>query len=589
MGKLAVLLCAWFLALLSAPVFADSVETALMPGKVISGHAKLEGECKNCHVRFNKAGQTDLCLDCHKDVAKDVREKKGYHGKLKDDECRACHTDHKGRGANIAPLNEKSFQHEQTDFVLKGAHAGDKTACRDCHKAGIKFRDTASTCISCHKADDKHKGNLGNACQNCHTEKDWKETRFDHSKTRFALLGKHTDTACKDCHANERYKSTPKDCLSCHRKDDEHKGRYGAKCETCHNEKDWKAPTFNHERDTRYSLRGKHARVKCDSCHKATLKDKLKTTCVACHRADDPHKGGLGEKCESCHNERDWGTSSFNHDKDTKFPLRDKHRAAKCNSCHQGGKYKEKLPSACVSCHKKEDTHKGHFGEKCETCHNEKTWKTSTFNHERDTKYPLRGKHGQVKCASCHIGNLYKDKLQSACYSCHQKDDKHKNQLGRKCESCHSERDWKDARFDHGLSRFPLLGKHVKVECKKCHTTPAFKDAKSDCVACHQQQDVHKKKLGTQCGTCHNARDWKLWDFDHNRRTRFKLDGEHKKVECLACHTRPSDGKVSTSSACASCHEGDDVHEGSFGKQCDRCHETASFKNIKQGSGMSRP
>lgn len=588
MGKFAVLLCAWFLVLLNTPAFADSVETALMPGKVISGHAKLEGECKSCHVRFNKAGQTDLCMDCHKDVAKDVREKKGYHGKLKDDECRACHTDHKGRGANIAPLNEKSFQHEQTGFALKGAHGGDKITCRDCHKPGIKFRDTPSTCHTCHKADDKHKGNLGNTCQNCHTEKDWKETRFDHSKTRFNLLGKHTDTACKDCHANERYKNTPKDCLSCHRKDDEHKSRYGAKCETCHNEKDWKTPTFNHERDTKYSLRGKHARVKCDSCHKGTLKDKLKTTCIACHRADDPHKGGLGEKCESCHNERDWGTSSFNHDKDTKFALRDKHRTAKCDSCHQGGKYKEKLPSACVSCHKKEDTHKGHFGEKCETCHNEKTWKTSTFNHERDTKYALRGKHVQVKCASCHSGNLYKDKIQSACYNCHQKDDKHKNQLGRKCESCHSEKDWKEARFDHGLSRFPLLGKHVKVECKKCHTTPAFKDTKSDCAACHQQQDVHKKKLGTQCGTCHNARDWKLWDFDHNRRTRFKLDGEHKKVECLACHTRPSDGKISASSACASCHDGDDVHEGSFGKQCDRCHETATFKTIKQGSGMNR-
>lgn len=583
---LAVLTAMVLMFFCAAGARADSIESVLMPGKVIEGHAKYESECAKCHMRFNKAAQTGLCLDCHKDVASDVRQKQGYHGRLTEQECRACHTEHKGRAAHIAPLDEKSFNHTKTDFVLKGGHADAKIACRDCHRPGVKYRDTSAKCNACHKKDDKHKGNLGTACETCHNEKDWKDAKFDHEKTRFPLAGKHSDVKCEDCHQNQRFKGVPRDCLSCHRKDDKHKGSFGAKCESCHTERDWKEMTFNHDK-TRYPLRGKHRTTKCESCHKSGLfKEKLKTTCVACHRADDVHKGGLGEKCESCHSEREWRTTSFNHDQDTKFPLRDKHKMAKCTACHTNANYRDKLKTACIACHLKEDEHKGKYGEKCETCHSEKDWKISIFQHDRDTKYPLRGKHIKVKCMACHKGHLYKDKAQSTCYACHQQDDKHKGQEGKKCESCHNEKDWKDTRFDHGLARFPLLGKHMKVECKKCHLTPAFKDASMECNTCHAKEDVHKKRLGTQCGQCHNARDWKLWDFDHDQRTKFKLDGGHKGLECVACHTRPAPGKLSLSGTCVSCHEREDVHDGSFGRQCERCHVTSSFKSIKGEMGF---
>jgi hypothetical protein len=175
--------------------------------------------------------------------------------------------------------------------------------------------------------------------------------------------------------------------------------------------------------------------------------------------------------------------------------------------------------------------------------------------------------------------------LSSFCYSCHQKDDKHKGQEGKRCETCHNERDWKKALFDHGLSRFPLLGKHAKVECKKCHLTPAFKDAKSECIACHKKEDKHKLTLGPDCGQCHNARDWKAWNFDHDKRTNFKLDGGHKGLDCLACHRKPMERKVSLSGTCASCHDDDDVHHGEFGRDCQRCHVTSSFKKIRSGIG----
>ncbi len=570
---------------------ADSLETALMPGQVIEGHAKWEEDCAKCHARFNKGAQTKLCLDCHREVTKDVAQKQGYHGRFKEErECRECHTEHKGRRENIAPITGQTFNHEQTDFPLKGAHADAKKAeCKACHKPKVKYRDTPADCYACHKKDDKHKGSVGPACADCHTERNWKETRFDHSKTRFLLRGKHADVKCVDCHADERYKNTPMDCYACHKKDDYHKGVFGPKCETCHGERDWKTSSFNHDKDTTYPLKGKHTKTKCESCHKVPVgKEKTPAACYACHKKDDKHKGNYGEKCENCHIEKDWKSIPFDHDRDTKYPLKGKHKTTKCESCHKGRLYKDKTPTTCYACHKKDDKHKGNYGEKCENCHIEKDWKSIPFDHDRDTKYPLLGKHKPLKCESCHKGHLYKEKLKTTCYACHENDDKHKGQEGTKCEECHNERSWKETKFDHDITRFPLLGKHAKVECKKCHLTAAFKDAKSDCVACHEKEDVHKRRLGLQCEDCHNARDWKIWDFDHDTRTHFKLDGGHKELDCYACHRSPMGKKVKASDACVSCHKKDDKHEGSFGPSCERCHETSSWKKIKPGAGALR-
>lgn len=666
---------------------ADSAETALMPGKVIEGHAKYEEECKNCHKRFDKGAQTGLCLDCHKETAADVRSHKGYHGRLKDEdkECRTCHTDHKGRNAKIVIFDKTSFKHDETGFILEDKH---KTAkCEGCHKPKLKYRETPSKCDSCHQKDDVHKGKLGLDCGSCHNAKDWKKSSFDHEKAKFKLAGgKHADVKCEKCHfdkalkLDKTFKEASKECNSCHRKDDQakgHKGRYGEKCETCHNDRGWKEIHFDHDKETKYVLRDKHIQVKCDACHlpaKPLYKQNLLTTCVACHRKDDKekgHQGKLGDKCESCHSEKSWKTTNFDHDKDTKYPLKGKHRDAKCDTCHKSGvagiaskKALEKLDTACVSCHRKDDQEKGHkgtygakceschteqdwktlvfdhtrdtkytlkekhvpvkckschapekqlygqklettcvschrkvdqekahkgtYGVKCESCHTEKDWKTLTFDHTRDTKYPLRDKHVPVKCKSCHLPDkqLYGQKLETTCISCHRKDDKHKDQLGTKCETCHTEESWNKTRFNHQtMSKYPLLGRHALVSCKKCHAAPTYKDASKECFGCHEKDDKHKRRLGTECQTCHTARSWQAWDFDHNK-TGFKLDGPHKKVagNCYDCHQKPMGKKVLAPTACGSCHDREDVHNGSFGDRCDRCHEGNDWKQVKMGT-----
>ena len=229
-----------------------------------------------------------------------------------------------------------------------------------------------------------------------------------------------------------------------------------------------------------------------------------------------------------------------------------------------------------------------HQKTECAACHQESGWKQTTrFDHDRSS-FPLRGAHLKPDCKACHTSVRYKG-APSDCYSCHKKDDKHEGQEGTKCESCHNDKSWKDTRFDHGQSRFPLTGKHIVLACKKCHETARYKDAPRDCYGCHRKDDQHKLKFGVKCENCHNTRSWGLWNFDHNVRTSYKLDGAHRKVACESCHREPAPrGKdaATVGSSCIGCHRKEDIHDGQFGNRCEQCHSTDNWKNFKNRIGV---
>jgi hypothetical protein len=258
-----------------------------------------------------------------------------------------------------------------------------------------------------------------------------------------------------------------------------------------------------------------------------------------------------------------------------------KHEDTKCDGCHLTKVYKD-APKDCSGCHQKDDKHKGRYGLKCDSCHNANSWKEITFFHDRDTRYPLRWKHVDVKCDDCHKGNLYTDKLASDCISCHKKDDKHEGQEGTSCEDCHNERDWKLVpKFDHDLTKFPLLGKHNTAKCSGCHETPRYKDAKSDCISCHKKDDtLHKGRLGSRCDSCHSANNWKEWHFDHDK-TRFKLVNGHYNIACESCHKKVTED-LALPINCYSCHADKDVHDGRYGRNCEKCHSDKNWATIRR-------
>ena len=80
---------------LNSGVNANTLESLVMPGEVISGHKKVETECKSCHELFSSKSQNKLCIKCHEDTGKDINRRKGYHGKnksVRNAECKSCHT-----------------------------------------------------------------------------------------------------------------------------------------------------------------------------------------------------------------------------------------------------------------------------------------------------------------------------------------------------------------------------------------------------------------------------------------------------------------------------------------------------------------
>lgn len=577
-----LLVGAWLAA---SPVAAQSLESVLMPGRLVAAHAELEDDCDKCHVKFDRGAQAGKCLACHEAIAADVEAGRGYHGRIAERRCSACHTDHEGRDARIVRLDPAAFDHGLTDFVLEGRHAA--TACEDCHRADAPHRAAPSDCIDCHHQDEPHRPSLGERCDDCHRPARWSDARFDHASTGFVLGGSHADVTCTDCHAEHRYEAARPECVSCHRADDAHEGRFGSDCASCHGTVDWPSATFDHQGVAHFALDGGHRGVPCASCHLAGVAaSSAPRECVGCHAKDDVHAEALGKACDTCHVVARWKrTEAFDHDALTRFALRGRHADAECSQCHRDDRFRDRPPMQCVDCHAGDDRERGHrgrFGSRCAGCHVATGWRAVVFDHGRKTRFPLRGKHRRVACESCHRGQLFEEKLESRCVACHRDDDPHRGELGERCESCHADAGWSGSRFDHATSRFPLTGRHRDVRCEDCHRGGQFKSASTECVGCHGDEDPHRGGLGPRCGTCHDSGAWKTTRFDHRADTAFPLVGRHAEIRCDACHRQAVLGQVSIGQACIDCHRRDDAHLGSLGEACGRCHGSSRWRGVSE-------
>ena len=88
----------------------------------------------------------------------------------------------------------------------------------------------------------------------------------------------------------------------------------------------------------------------CNHCHADPHRDQFKDILLADKKTID---------CARCHVTVDWFAERFNHETNSRFPLRGGHLKVACATCHQvleAGKprlllYKP-LSFECVSCHK---------------------------------------------------------------------------------------------------------------------------------------------------------------------------------------------------------------------------------------------
>lgn len=485
------------------------IETLIMPGPVADAHADYETECESCHVRFDRGRQRDLCLDCHEEIAADISARDGFHGRFDDAQsgsCAGCHTDHKGRDADIVGLVESTFDHDLTDFPLVGKHSSGR--CGDCHASDARHREAPSDCYSCHEAENPHGDTLGTSCGDCHTPVDWLDVEFDHDTTGYPLIGKHQGPACLDCHADDAFQNTPTDCYSCHAKDDAHDGRSGDECGNCHNPRGWDDTSFDHDRDTRFALDGEHAQLSCSDCHSDDpFSDELEPECISCHADDDNHDGHFGDRCETCHATAAWPEIHFDHRIDTGHALEGAHADAQCTACHIEPIYDVALRTDCLACHEDDDAHEKSLGIRCNDCHNESTWQDDVFFDHDLTRFPLLGEHAEVECDACHESHVFRD-APGDCVDCHRSDDAHDGRFGEACALCHNPVDWAQWQFDHDTqTNFALDGAHDEVACEACHRRPLGAQSKLGqfCADCHLSDDIHDGEFGRDCARCHTA------------------------------------------------------------------------------------
>ena len=488
---------------------AGTIEKLIMPGAVSQAHARIEGDCADCHDRANRERQTTLCLECHKDVAEDIRSRTRYHGRMPGSgvgECRGCHSEHHGRDADITRLSQAGFAHDLSNFPLSDSHVA--LSCGSCHAARVPYRKTPATCIGCHNKEDAHHGALGTDCAACHDAKSWQQTHFEHDKTPFPLTNKHTETSCAACHPGERYKGTPRQCVGCHMPDDVHKGSQGKECGNCHTTAGWGTRKFEHARETGFALLGRHAHIACAECHRSgNLNDPIPKDCAGCHKSDDHHASRFGPECGECHGTDLWRVTAFDHKQF--FPLEGAHASLDCHACHTGIVKEQKLGTDCVGCHRADEPHGGALGKSCEICHSVTTWSDVNFDHDL-TAFPLLGLHVAVTCGQCHATQHFKE-AGNTCSGCHAKEDVHKGELGKECGACHTPNGWKLWDFDHAArTGFPLTGAHASVSCAECHIKPRnISKPSMVCGACHAENDVHGGRFGPQCQECHTTSSFK--------------------------------------------------------------------------------
>lgn len=418
-------------------------------GFLLEGKHK-EKKCEDCHKAENITdplikkkkitflGLNTACISCHED----------RHQKTLSVICTDCHT-------NEAFKPASKFDHTKSKFPLKGQHKS--VECKKCHEIGTlngkdyqKFKGLQfASCVNCHK--DIHDNQFGKNCTECHSEESFKTVKgistFDHNKTNYKLVGKHSSLSCKTCHkVSLTAPLKHARCSDCHT--DYHKGQFTKKgitpdCLDCHTEKGFQGSSFTFERHntSMFKLDGAHAATPCISCHKKSGEwqfRELGIRCIACH--ENIHLKTIKEKfipegrCENCHKTASWGKVTFDHTT-TNFELKGKHLERSCRDCHFKKDNNEKVVQK--------------FSEltgKCDDCHTDVHQKQFTVN-------------GEVNCTTCHGGFD----------------------------------NWKADRFDHSSTRFKLDGGHKGVDCRKCHHENKsalfpfiqYKNTDTKCISCH--------------------------------------------------------------------------------------------------------
>lgn len=182
------------IALIALTIY--SPERMIRPGKTIEAHAEIADDCFACHTPFI-GSRPSKCIACHevdyigitttKGLPIEAEEKNvAFHQQLIEEDCVACHSDHKGVQA-FRPIGQFSHQLIKPKLIEE---------CNSCHA---------------NPGDALHQKIIGN-CSSCHAEEHWTPATFDHAE--YFRFDRHHRTECDTCHINSDYNRYT--CYGCH-------------------------------------------------------------------------------------------------------------------------------------------------------------------------------------------------------------------------------------------------------------------------------------------------------------------------------------------------------------------------------------
>jgi hypothetical protein len=279
--------------------------------------------------------------------------------------------------------------------------------------------------------------------------------------------------------------SFPRDCTICHVKGSWHEIRSDF--------------VFDHAKETGTPLTGAHQVAQCLRCHndRGSVATFSKRGCTGCH--EDIHRGRLGIKCTTCHNDTDWNpTGIYAVHAQTRFPLQGVHVGVSCSRCHPSAEAGQFLGAdpRCEACHRQDalsaksmDHAAQGLLSNCQQCHSQGTWSDARFNHAGIT----------TGCVKCHQNDYNRTTNPNHTTS----------GFPTNCEACHNTSSWSGATFNH--TYFPVNHGNANGTCAKCHPNPANYRT-FDCLACHPRNSEldshHTSNLSTyyqnsECYRCH--------------------------------------------------------------------------------------
>lgn len=207
----------------SHSVTRQAWQGSVSPGELSRSHAFLANQCSTCHTAV-KGVDTAKCVSCHADNSALLqRQPTAFHANIQS--CVGCHVEHKGAlrmptTMDHALLAGVALEHNRQVASSRDLSAADvETALKlmekipkpsekiiqesahrnvnargnaDQHKIGKGPPEAALSCASCHATKDRHQGNFGGECLQCHTTTEWTVPTFIHPTPR--------STACAQCH-----------------------------------------------------------------------------------------------------------------------------------------------------------------------------------------------------------------------------------------------------------------------------------------------------------------------------------------------------------------------------------------------------